>query len=116
LDLSRRARAVDQLLYDINRGFWRWVAGGRGEILGISVGVIASARPPSQRLLRLGQPKSRPLLICPDSEALIEYHSIHFCFLWRGLLNLRKVFGELGSSRKVFEPLSSYSCINLDIS
>ena len=26
--LSRRTRAIDHLLYEINGGFWRWVTGG----------------------------------------------------------------------------------------
>jgi hypothetical protein len=54
--LSRRARAIDHLLYEINSGFWRWVAGGRGNVLSIGVVVIASTRPPPKRLLGLGQP------------------------------------------------------------
>jgi hypothetical protein len=51
--LSRRTRAIDHLLYEINSGFWRWVTGGRGSI---GVVVIASTRPPPNRLLGLGQP------------------------------------------------------------
>jgi hypothetical protein len=54
--LSRRARAIDHLLYDIDSGFWRWMTEGSGDVLGIGVGVITNARPPRQRLLRLGQP------------------------------------------------------------
>lgn len=54
--LSRRTRAIDHLLYEINSGFWRWVTGGRGNILSIGIVVIASTRPPPKRLLGLGQP------------------------------------------------------------
>jgi len=78
--LSRRTRAIDDLLYEIDRGFWRWVTGGRGDILSVGVVVIGSARPPPKRLLGLGQPKSRPFLIGPDSQAFIEYHLVHFGF------------------------------------
>jgi hypothetical protein len=54
--LSRRARAIDHLLYESNGGLWRWVTGGRGNVLSIGVVVIASTRPPPNRLLGLGQP------------------------------------------------------------
>ena len=54
--LSRRTRAIDHLLYESNSGFWRWVTGGCGNVLSISVVVIASTRPPPKRLLGLGQP------------------------------------------------------------
>jgi hypothetical protein len=54
--LSRRTRAINHLLYEINSGFWRWVTGGRGNVLSIGVVVIASTRPPPNRLLGLGQP------------------------------------------------------------
>jgi len=43
--LSRRTRAIDHLLYEINGGFWRWVTGGRGNVLSIGVVVIANTRP-----------------------------------------------------------------------
>jgi len=56
--LSRRTRAIDHLLYEINSGFWRWVTGGRGNVLSIGVVVIASTRPPPNRLLGLGQPSA----------------------------------------------------------
>jgi hypothetical protein len=54
--LSLRTRAIDHLLYEINSGFWRWVTGGRGNVLSIGVVVIASTRPPPKWLLGLGQP------------------------------------------------------------
>jgi len=54
--LSRRTRAIDHLLYESNSGFWRWVSGGCGNVLSIGVVVIASTRPPQNRLLGLGQP------------------------------------------------------------
>jgi len=50
------ARAIDHLLYESNGGFWRWVTGGRGNVLSIGVVVIASTWPPPNRLLGLGQP------------------------------------------------------------
>jgi len=54
--LSRRTRAIDHLLYESNSSFWRWVTGGRGNVLSVGVVVIASTRPPPNRLLGLGQP------------------------------------------------------------
>jgi hypothetical protein len=45
--LSRRTRAIDHLLYEINGSFWRWVTGGRGNVLSIGVVVIANTRPQS---------------------------------------------------------------------
>jgi hypothetical protein len=54
--LSRRTLTIDHLLYEINGGFWRWVTGGRGNVLSIGVVVIGSARPRPKRLLGLGQP------------------------------------------------------------
>jgi hypothetical protein len=54
--LSRRTRAIGHLLYEINSGFWRWATGGRGNVLSIGVVMIASTRPPPNRLLGLGQP------------------------------------------------------------
>jgi len=77
--LNCRTRAIDHLLDDRNGGFWRWVSGGCGNVLSIGVVVIASTRPPRNRLLGLGQPLPRPVLIRADSEALIKFHSLHFC-------------------------------------
>jgi len=54
--LSRRARAIDHLLYESNGGLWGWVTGGRGNVLSIDVVVIVSIRPPPNRLIGLGQP------------------------------------------------------------
>jgi hypothetical protein len=54
--LARRTRAIDRLLYESNGGLWRWVNGGRDNVLSIGVLVIASTRPPRNRLLGLGQP------------------------------------------------------------
>jgi hypothetical protein len=50
-----RTRAIDHLLYEINCGFWRWVTGGRGNVLSIGV-VVIDTRPQPKRLLGLGQP------------------------------------------------------------
>jgi hypothetical protein len=65
-----RARAIDHLLYESNGGFWCWVTEGRGNVLSSGV----------KRLLGLGQPLPRPVLIRADSEVLIEFDSFHFCF------------------------------------
>jgi hypothetical protein len=71
-----RARTIDHLLYERNSGFWRLVTGGRGNVLSIGV----------KRFLSLGQPLPPPFLIRADSEVLIEFELVHFCFLlvaWR---------------------------------
>ena len=65
-----RARAIDHPLYESNGGFWRWVTEWRGNVLRMGV----------KRLLGLGQPLPRPVLIRTDSELLIEFDSFHFCF------------------------------------
>jgi len=61
------APAIDELLYEINSSFWRWVRKRRGNVLRIGV----------ERPLGLGQPLSRPVLIRADSEVLIECHLLH---------------------------------------
>src|ERR1700730_363183 len=63
---------IDHLLYEINSGFWRWVTGGRGNV--VSIGVV------NRRVPGLGQPLPRPFLIRADLKALIGFESIHFCF------------------------------------
>jgi len=51
--LSRRTRAIDHLLYEINSGLRCGVAGGCSNVLSVGVGVI-SARPWPNGLLGLG--------------------------------------------------------------
>jgi hypothetical protein len=64
-----RARAIDHLLYEINSGFWPE---------GVA---IQSASLFNHRFPGLGQPSPRPFLIGADTEALIEFDLVHFCYL-----------------------------------
>jgi len=61
------ALAIDELLYEINSGFRRWVRKRRGNVHRIGV----------ERPLGLGQPLPRPILIRADSEVLIERDLLH---------------------------------------
>ena len=64
--------AIDELLYEINSGFWRWVRKRRGNVLRIGV----------ERPLGLCEPLPRPILIRADSEVLIERDLLHLGSRW----------------------------------
>jgi len=61
------ALTIDELLYEINSGFCRWVRKRRGNVLRIGI----------ERPLGLGEPLPRPILIRADSEVLIERDLLH---------------------------------------
>jgi hypothetical protein len=67
-----RARAIDHPLYESNGGFWRWVTEWRGNVLRMGV----------KRLLGLGQPLPRPVLIrgfgTPYRVRFVPF--LFFCF------------------------------------